>query len=101
MKGPQRNLVDVGYGVSQALPVITELLDHDADPPKLFLLQQPEIHLHPKAQAALGSLLCTVAGIGRQLIVETHSDYLLDRVRMDIRDNKTGLKGGGRFNSLL
>ena len=91
LKGPQRNLVDVGYGVSQVLPVITELLDHDADSPELFLLQQPEIHLHPKAQAALGSLLCMVSGIGRQLIVETHSDYLLDRVRMEVRDKKTVL----------
>ena len=50
-KGPQRNLIDVGYGVSQVLPVITELLRHDAL--RMFLLQQPEVHLHPSAQAAL------------------------------------------------
>ena len=89
-KGPQRNLIDVGYGVSQVLPVITELLRRDAPP--IFLLQQPEVHLHPSAQAALGSLFCQIAGQGRQLIVETHSDHLLDRVRMDVRDNKTKLK---------
>ena len=89
-KGPQRNLIDVGYGVSQALPVITELLRRDA--PSMFLLQQPEVHLHPSAQAALGSLFCRVAGPERQLIVETHSDHLLDRVRMDVRDGTTGLK---------
>ena len=89
-KGPQRNLIDVGYGVSQALPVITELLRHDG--PSMFLLQQPEVHLHPSAQAALGSLFCQVAGPERQLIVETHSDHLLDRVRMDVRDGTTGLK---------
>ena len=59
LKGPQRNLIDVGYGVSQVLPVITELLRPDA--PSLFLLQQPEVHLHPSAQAALGSLFCQVA----------------------------------------
>ena len=90
LKGPRRNLVDVGYGVSQVLPVITELLSQDA--PSLFLLQQPEVHLHPSAQAALGSLFCQVAGQGRQLIVETHSDHLLDRVRMDVRDGETKLK---------
>ena len=90
VKGPQRNLIDVGYGVSQALPVITELLRHDG--PSMFLLQQPEVHLHPSAQAALGSLFCQVAGPERQLIVETHSDHLLDRVRMDVRDGTTGLK---------
>ena len=90
-KGPHHNLIDVGYGVSQALPVITELLRPDA--PSLFLLQQPEVHLHPSAQAALGSLFCQIAGPERQLIVETHSDHLLDRVRMEVRDAGTsGIK---------
>ncbi len=88
-KGPMRNLVDVGYGVSQALPVLTELLRKD--PPPVFLLQQPEVHLHPSAQAALGSLFCRIAGSDRQLVVETHSDHLLDRVRMEIRDGTSGL----------
>ncbi len=89
LKGPWRNLTDVGYGVSQVLPVIAELLRSDA--PNMFLLQQPEVHLHPSAQAALGSLFCTVAAQGRQLIVETHGDHLIDRVRMDVRDGTTGL----------
>lgn len=89
-KGPWRNLIDVGYGVSQALPVITELLQEEASP--MFLLQQPEVHLHPSAQAALGSLFCQVANVNRQLIVETHSDYLLDRIRMDVRDGVSDLK---------
>ena len=90
LKGPWRNLTDVGYGVSQVLPVIAELLRSDA--PSMFLLQQPEVHLHPSAQAALGSLFCTVAAQGKQLIVETHGDHLIDRVRMDVRDGTTGLK---------
>ena len=90
LKGPRRNLIDVGYGVSQVLPVIAELLRRDGPP--MFLLQQPEVHLHPSAQAALGSLFCQVAGKKRQLMVETHSDHLLDRVRMDVRDRKTRLK---------
>ena len=83
-KGPLRNLVDVGYGVSQALPVITELFRDDDTP--MFLLQQPEVHLHPSAQAALGTLFCQIADWNRQLVVETHSDHLVDRVRMDVRD---------------
>ncbi len=90
LKGPPRNLIDVGYGVSQVLPVITELLRSDAPP--MFLLQQPEVHLHPSAQAALGSLFCQLAGPDRQIVVETHSDHLLDRVRMDIRDAEGSLK---------
>lgn len=89
-KGPRRNLIDVGYGVSQVLPVVTELLRGDA--PSMFLLQQPEVHLHPSAQAALGSLFCRIATWDRQLIVETHSDHLLDRVRMDVRDRAGALK---------
>ena len=89
-KGVDRNLIDVGYGVSQALPMLTELLRPDS--PQMFLLQQPEVHLHPSAQAALGSLFCDVAAQRKQLIVETHSDYIIDRVRMDVRDRTTGLK---------
>ena len=89
-KGLWRNLVDVGYGVSQVLPVITELFRQDTAP--LVLLQQPEVHLHPSAQAALGSLFCQTAAQGSQLIIETHSDYILDRVRMDVRDGSVPLK---------
>lgn len=90
LKGPDRNLIDVGYGISQVLPVITELLRDDTSP--MYLLQQPEVHLHPSAQAALGSFFCQVAAPERQLIVETHSDHLLDRIRMDVRDRTTPLK---------
>ena len=89
-KGPMRNLIDVGYGVSQVLPVITELFRERETP--MFLLQQPEVHLHPSAQAALGSLFCRIATRDRQLVVETHSDHLVDRVRMDVRDGKAQLK---------
>ena len=71
-KGPNRNFIDVGYGVSQALPILTELFRKDSA--KTFLLQQPEVHLHPSAQAALGTLFCQLASQGRQLLVETHSD---------------------------
>lgn len=89
LMGLPRNLIDVGYGVSQVLPVITEMLRPDAR--RMFLVQQPEVHLHPRAQAALGSLFCQVAEGGSQLVVETHSDHLIDRVRMDVRDRKTSL----------
>lgn len=91
LKGPQRNLIDMGYGVSQVLPVVTELLRRDSS--AMFLLQQPEVHLHPSAQAALGSLFCrAIEEKKHQLMVETHSDYLLDRIRMLIRHRKTKLK---------
>ena len=84
-----RNIVDVGYGVSQSLPVIVKLIEGNHP---LLLLQQPEVHLHPRAQAGLGSILCSIASQNRQILVETHSDYLIDRVRMDVRDQKTDLR---------
>ena len=83
--GPWRNLVDTGYGVSQILPLVCRLSDPGT---RVHLVQQPEIHLHPKAQAALGSFLCEwVAEERGQLIIETHSQYLLNRVRMEVRDS--------------
>jgi len=85
--GPVVNLVDVGYGVSQVLPIIVDAVQNPNN--TTFLLQQPEVHLHPRAQAELGSFLATLAKQqNKRFIVETHSDYLIDRIRMDIRDKK-------------
>ena len=85
------NLADVGYGVSQVLPIIFELLAAEAD---TFLLQQPEVHLHPRAQAALGSFIMDLFKRRKKhFVIETHSDYLLDRIRMDIRDRYATLAG--------
>ena len=87
------NLADVGYGISQVLPLIIELLRYNG--PKIVLFQQPEVHLHPSAQSALGNLLCEIVGEGkaegRQIIVETHSDFIINRVRMAARDKVAGL----------
>lgn len=87
---PRRNLIDVGYGVSQALPVLVELFRSQAS--QLLLFQQPEVHLHPSAQAALGTLFSETAAAGRQLVIETHSDYIVDRVLLDVRDKRTDLR---------
>ena len=86
-RGPRRNLVDVGYGVSQALPIIVDAVS--SEPRSMLLIQQPEVHLHPRAQAAMGSFFADLVASGRnRLVVETHSDHLVDRVRMDVRDGK-------------
>ncbi len=82
-----RNLVDVGYGVSQAIPIIADCVS--APSGAILLIQQPEVHLHPRAQAAMGSFFGQLVASGRDdVIVETHSDYLIDRVRMDVRDER-------------
>jgi hypothetical protein len=81
--GRMRNLVDVGYGVSQCVPIIVQSVL--ASPKSIVLMQQPEIHLHPKAQAALGTILTAIVTDGdRRMVVETHSDYILDRVRQEV-----------------
>ena len=93
VRGPKANINDVGYGVSQILPILVQILNPNIskntrnDPMQSFfsLLQQPEIHLHPKAQAAFSSLLVKLANKGNQsFIIETHSDYMIDRARIDI-----------------
>ena len=94
-KGPIHSLADMGYGVSQILPLAAELLRDDSS--QMLLVQQPEVHLHPSAQAALGALLCEVAASnrhGRRLIIETHSDFIIDRVRMSVRDHVGRLRSG-------
>lgn len=88
VRGPSANLIDVGYGVSQILPILVQILDADIyrNARATFLLQQPEVHLHPKAQAQLSSLLVELANHGHHaFIVETHSDYMIDRARIEIR----------------
>lgn len=81
------NVVDVGYGVSQILPLIVDTIRGPAE--STFLLQQPEVHLHPRAQAELGSFLATLAKQQqKRFVIETHSDAMIDRIRMDIRDGK-------------
>lgn len=83
LPGRKSNIVDVGYGVSQALPIVADLLRMQST---MFLFQQPEVHLHPRAQAELGSFFATVCKQRKHtLFIETHSDYLLDRIRMEVR----------------
>ncbi len=78
----QENLVDTGFGCSQVLPIIVAGLNRNKG--DLLIMQQPEIHLHPKAQAGLGSFINTVAQKGVQIILETHSEHLLLRVQSHI-----------------
>ncbi|MGO9200045.1 MAG: AAA family ATPase [Limisphaerales bacterium] len=69
------NIADVGFGVSQALPVAVAL--QAASPGQVVYLEQPEIHLHPRAQVALASVLARAVRRGVQVVVETHSSLLL------------------------
>jgi predicted ATPase len=69
------NIADVGFGVSQALPVVVAL--HAAAPNQLVYLEQPEIHLHPRAQVAMAGVLARAVTRGVRVLIETHSGLLL------------------------
>jgi hypothetical protein len=79
------SITDVGFGVSQVLPVLVQVFYSTPGTP--VILEQPEIHLHPAAQSALGDvLLGGVKDHGTQLIVETHSEHLLHRIQRRIAE---------------
>ena len=75
---------NVGYGLSYAFPILVALLT--APPGSIIVVDSAEAHLHPRAQSAIGRLLGRVAGAGLQIFVETHSDHLLNGVRLAVRD---------------
>jgi predicted ATPase len=80
------NIADVGFGVSQVLPVIVALMV--AEPEQLVYLEQPEIHLHPRAQHKLAKIIADAAQRGVRVIVETHSSLLLLGVQTLVAENK-------------
>lgn len=78
--GVELNINSVGYGVSQVLPLLVEFFS--GEPGSRYAVQQPEVHLHPRAQAALGDIITNLAKEEQKwFIIETHSDYLIDRCR--------------------
>ncbi len=77
VSGGLHNLIDVGYGVHAMLYVVHEITT--AETPSIFLLQQPEVHVHPVAQANLAQYM---AEGQHDYVIETHSDHLVDRFRL-------------------
>jgi len=80
--GETENIADVGQGTSQVLPVIVGAARLGRG--DIFIVEEPEIHLHPRAQAALGDFFADLTGRGVQSLVETHSEYLLLRLQQKI-----------------
>ena len=86
VRGGSANLMDVGYGISQVLPILVRIFRAQSTK---FLLQQPEVHLHPKGQAELVSLLVENNRIHKNsFVIETHSDYMINRIRIEIMKGK-------------
>lgn len=87
IKNRKHNIANVGYGVSQILPLITELVT--AVEHEWIAIQQPEVHLHPKAQAAFGDIIL-MSYLNKKInfLIETHSEYTVDRFRMSYSKEK-------------
>lgn len=78
--------VNVGFGVPYVLPLLVALLTSEKE--GLILIENPESHLHPKGQSAMGSLIAKVANYGAQIICESHSDHLINGIRVAVREGK-------------
>lgn len=72
--------INVGFGLTSIMPVILSVLTTQAG--GIILLENPEIHIHPKGQTQLGMLLARAAQAGVQIIVETHSDHIINGLRL-------------------
>lgn len=78
--------MNVGFGLTQILPIIISCLT--AQPEDLLIIENPEVHLHPKGQALMGEFLAAVANSGVQIIIESHSDHVLNGIRRAVKCKK-------------
>ncbi len=76
--------VNVGFGITYVLPIVVALLS--AKEGDLILLENPEAHIHPGGQRKLGELIAAVGNAGVQIIVETHSDHILNGIRIAVKN---------------
>jgi len=80
------NIINTGFGVSQILPAIVQSYLMPSN--STLILEQPEIHLHPKAQATLADLLISLTKQGKRFIVETHSEHIILRLQRRVAEGK-------------
>lgn len=79
---------NVGFGLSYILPILVALIWGAMKPGRLVMIENPEAHLHPQGQVAMGDLICRAVASGAQVILETHSDHLFDGIRIFTKNNK-------------
>jgi predicted ATPase len=85
VSNPYRS-TNVGFGISYTLPIIVSVLA--SSPGSLILIENPEAHLHPRGQSRIGELLALAASYGVQIIIETHSDHVLNGIRVAVHGGK-------------
>jgi predicted ATPase len=85
-----RRSTNVGFGLTYVLPILVAVLS--SAPGSLLLIENPEAHLHPKGQAQMGELLARAASCGIQIIVETHSDHVLNGIRVAVYERRLDCK---------
>ena len=88
--GESANLADAGAGAMQTLPIIAE--GYAAPKGSLILMEHPEAHLHPRAQGALGDLLIDISKQGKTLVVETHGETIIARIRRRMAEESVSHK---------
>lgn len=77
---------NVGFGLSYVLPILVAVLS--SEPGSLLLLENPEAHLHPRGQAQIGRFLALAAANGIQIVVESHSDHILNGIRVAVKEGE-------------
>lgn len=82
--GDWRRPSNIGYGLTYAFPIIVAGLL--AKPQQILIIDSPEAHLHPLGQSRIGHFLSKVAAAGVQVIIETHSDHVLNGVRLALQN---------------
>lgn len=90
---------NVGYGLTYALPIIVALLS--ASPGSVIFIENPEAHLHPAGQAKLAELICLAAQAGIQVVIETHSDHIINGILVQIKHRLKGKAGISMENVAL
>lgn len=85
-RGTRVDFADTGFGLSQLLPLIVE--GFHANTEDIIFMEQPEIHLNPRLQCGLANLLCAIAKDKKTVIVETHSEHLVLRLRSLIAERE-------------
>lgn len=80
---PFHRPVNTGFGLTQVLPIVVAALSSEKN--GLLLIENPEVHMHPAGQAMMGEFLAQVASAGVQVMIETHSDHVLNGIRRAVR----------------